>query len=202
VFSDRKWSIVKLDDVCEKVEYGSSSKSSDEGCMPVLRMGNIQNGRFMWDDLKYSNNEEDNEKYLLNYNDVLFNRTNSPELVGKTAIYKSEMPAIFAGYLIRIRRKKDLLNADYLNYYLNSQMAKNYGYTVVISSVNQANINGKKLKTYPIPLPPIEKQEQIVKELDSLSSEIIKLSNIYQSKLANIAELKKSILQKAFTGDL
>jgi restriction endonuclease S subunit len=83
VFSDRKWSIVKLDDVCEKVEYGSSSKSSDEGCMPVLRMGNIQNGRFMWDDLKYSNNEEDNEKYLLNYNDVLFNRTNSPELVGK-----------------------------------------------------------------------------------------------------------------------
>jgi type I restriction enzyme S subunit len=57
-------------------------------------------------------------------------------------------------------------------------------------------------QTFPIPLPPIEKQEQIVKELDSLSSEIIKLSNIYQSKLANIAELKKSILQKAFTGDL
>ncbi len=202
VLSDKKWSIVKLDDVCIKVEYGSSSKSSDEGNIPVLRMGNIQNGRFVWDDLKYSNNEEENEKYLLKYNDVLFNRTNSPELVGKTAIYKNEMPAIFAGYLIRIHRKNDLLNADYLNYYLNSQLAKNYGDTVVISSVNQANINGKKLKTYPIPLPPIEKQEQIVMELDSLSSEIIKLVNIYQSKLANLAELKKSTLQKAFEGEL
>lgn len=202
VLSDKKWSIVKLDDVCTKVEYGSSSKSSDDGDLPVLRMGNIQNGRFIWDDLKYSNNEEDNKKYLLKHDDVLFNRTNSPELVGKTAIYKSEMPAIFAGYLIRIHRKKDLLNADYLNYYLNSQMAKKYGDTVVISSVNQANINGKKLKTYPIPLPPIEKQEQIVNELDSLSLEVIKLSDIYRSKLANLSELKKTILQKAFRGKL
>ena len=202
VLADKKWNKVKLSEVCNKVEYGSSSKSKEEGVIPVLRMGNIQNGRFTWDNLKYSDNKEDNDKYLLKYNDVLFNRTNSPEWIGKTAIYKSEMPAIFAGYLIRIYRKEDLLDADYLNYYLNSQMARDYGDTVVISSVNQANINGTKLKTYPIPLPSIKEQKQIVQKLDKLSAETKKLEAIYQQKIKDLEELKKSVLQRAFNGEL
>ncbi len=115
------WVEKKLGDVCEKVEYGSSAKSQPEGKIPVLRMGNIQNGSIDWKDLAYTTNQEEIDKYLLQHNDVLFNRTNSAEHVGKTAIYKSEMPAIFAGYLIRIHRKKDLIDADFLNYYLNSQ---------------------------------------------------------------------------------
>ncbi|CAC9615522.1 Type I restriction-modification system, specificity subunit S [uncultured Gammaproteobacteria bacterium] len=202
VLSDKRWTIVKLNNVCEKVEYGSSSKSLAVGELPVLRMGNIQDGRLAWDDLKFSNNKEDNKKYILKHNDVLFNRTNSPEWVGKTAIYKSEMPAIFAGYLIRIHRKKDLLNADYLNYYLNSQMARNYGNTVIISSVNQANINGTKLKKYPIPLPTLKKQKEIVQKLEQLQSQVKKLEIIYQQKIIDLSELKKSILQKAFNGEL
>ena len=165
-------------------------------------MGNIQNGRLTWDKLVYSDNKEDNKQYLLKYNDVLFNRTNSPELVGKTAIYKGEIPAIFAGYLIRIHRKENLLDADYLNYYLNSEIAMEYGKTVVISSVNQANINGTKLKTYPIPLPPLTEQKVIVKKLDELSTKTKKLESIYKQKLNDLEELKKSILQKAFNGEL
>src|SRR5690606_18169927 len=114
ILYDKKWKIEQLGNVCEKVEYGTSSKAKSEGELPVLRIGNIQNGRFTWDSLVYSDNVEDNKQYILKHNDVLFNRTNSPELVGKTAIYKSEMPAIFAGYLIRIHRKEELLDADYL----------------------------------------------------------------------------------------
>lgn len=196
------WEEKKLGEVCEKIEYGSSSKSKEVGEIAVLRMGNIQNGRFDWNKLVYSDNKKDNEKYLLKYNDVLFNRTNSPELVGKTAIYKGEMPAIFAGYLIRIHRKENLLDADYLNYYLNSEMAMNYGKSVTISSVNQANINGTKLKSYPIPLPPLKEQKRIVTNLDALSVETKKLEAIYLQKLSNLEELKKSILQKAFNGEL
>ena len=202
ILYDKKWQVKQLGEVCLKVEYGSSTKSTTKGKLPVLRMGNIQNGRFIWDSLVYSDNEEDNKQYLLKHNDVLFNRTNSLELVGKTAIYKSEIPAIFAGYLIRIHRKEDLLDADYLNYYLNSKMAFEYGKTVVISSVNQANINGTKLKTYPIPLPPIEEQHTIVRQLDALRAETQKLEAIYQQKLNDLEELKKSILQKAFAGEL
>lgn len=202
VLYDKKWDVKQLGEVCTKVEYGSSTKSNKEGKLPVLRMGNIQNSRFTWDSLVYSDNDEDNEKYLLKYNDVLFNRTNSPELVGKTAIYKNEMPAIFAGYLIRIHRNEELLDANYLNFYLNSKMAKEYGKTIVISSVNQANINGTKLKTYPIPLPSLKEQQTIVRQLDSLRAETQKLEAIYQQKLAELEELKKSVLQKAFSGEL
>ena len=202
VFENKKWTRKTLGDVCERVEYGSSSKSTEEGIIAVLRMGNIQNGRFNWEKLVYSNNLEDNEKYLLKYNDVLFNRTNSPELVGKTAIYKGEMPAIFAGYLIRIHRTENLLDADYLNYYLNSEMAMNYGKSVTISSVNQANINGTKLKSYPIPLPSLSEQQYIVTKLDTLSAETKRLEAVYEKKLADLEELKKSILQKAFDEEL
>lgn len=202
ILYDDKWEVRELGQVCAKVEYGSSTKSTTEGEIAVLRMGNIQNGRFVWESLVYSNNEDDNKQYLLKHNDVLFNRTNSPELVGKTAIYKSEMPAIFAGYLIRIHRKEDLLDADYLNYYLNSKMAAEYGKTVVISSVNQANINGTKLKTYPIPLPSLKEQQIIVRQLDALKEETKKLEAIYQRKINDLEELKKSILQKAFSGEL
>jgi len=202
ILNYNKWSVKRLDEVCEKVEYGTSSKAQSQGSLPVLRMGNIQNGKFFWDNLVYSDNVDDNNQYLLQYNDVLFNRTNSPELVGKTAIYKGERPAIFAGYLIRIHRKKDLLDADYLNYYLNSKMAIDYGKTVVISSVNQANINGSKLKTYPIPLPTLQEQKTIVLQLDALQAETQKLEVIYQKKIANLEEFKKSILQKAFAGEL
>ena len=112
------------------------------------------------------------------------------------------MPAIFAGYLIRIHRKADLIDADYLNYYLNSSMAMKYGETVVISSVNQANINGTKLKTYPVPLPSLKEQLSIVAKLTILSTETKRLEGIYQKKISDIEELKKSILKKAFEGKL
>jgi len=202
VLLSKKWKWKTLGDLCDGVEYGSSAKSKKEGEVPVLRMGNIQDGKLDWENLVYSDDKDEIKKYLLKHNDVLFNRTNSPELVGKTAIYKSEMPAMFAGYLIRIHRKEDLLDADYLTYFLNSQIAFDYGETVVISSVNQANINGTKLKGYPIPAPSLVEQKQIVAKLDALATETQHLEAIYQQKLASLEVLKRSLLHQAFTGKL
>ena len=165
-------------------------------------MGNIQDGKFDWGSLVYTDDKDEIAKYLLQHNDVLFNRTNSPELVGKTAIYKSEMPAIFAGYLIRIRRNERLLDGEFLNYFLNSQIAIDYGKTVVISSVNQANINGTKLKSYPIPAPSLKDQKAIVKELNDTREETQRLAFLYQRKLLALDELKKSLLNQAFSGAL
>ncbi|MEO8361266.1 MAG: restriction endonuclease subunit S [Vicinamibacteria bacterium] len=202
VFTDKRWQWTTVGDLSDKVEYGSSAKSQKAGRMPVLRMGNIQDGRIDWEDLVYSDDKDEIEKYLLKRDDVLFNRTNSPALVGKTAIYKGEMPAIFAGYLIRIHRKEGLLDADYLNYFLNSQIALDHGKTVVTSSVNQANINGAKLKAYPIPAPPLVEQKRLVVKIDELSDESRRLEAIYQRKLAALDELKKSLLHQAFSGAL
>lgn len=202
ILSDEKWERKPLGGLCRRVEYGSAAKSKRTGKVPVLRMGNVQNGKFDWTSLVYTDDEAEIERYALEYNDVLFNRTNSPALVGKTAIYKAEMPAIFAGYLIRIVRNDDLLDADYLNYFLNSEIALNHGKSVAISSVNQANINGAKLKEYLIPVPPLSDQQAIAKRLDLLATEVQRLESIYRQKLATLDDLKKSLLHQAFTGQL
>ncbi|MAF35997.1 hypothetical protein CL622_02665 [archaeon] len=187
-----------LGDLSEKVEYGTSKKSQKEGKIPVLRMGNIQNGRFNWDDLVYTSDPEEIKRYSLKENDVLFNRTNSPELVGKTAIYKGKMPSIFAGYLIRIHRKEKELDAEYLNYFLNSPIARKHGKTIMTSSVNQANINGTKLKKYPIPAPDIKVQRLIAKKLNSAKKLTDDLDEKYRKKLELLDELRVSVLSKTF----
>ena len=97
------------------------------GTVPVLRMGNIQNAKFEWSDLAYTSDDDEIAKYLLHDGDVLFNRTNSPELVGKTAIYRDERPAIFAGYLIRVNHIRAVSASQYLNLFLNSRVAGEYG---------------------------------------------------------------------------
>ena len=196
------WEWKRLGELCGGVEYGSSTKSKDKGSVPVMRMGNIQEGKLSWGDLKYSDDEVEIGRYRLKYDDVLFNRTNSPELVGKTAIYKSERPAIFAGYLIRIHRKEEFLDANYLNYFLNSKIARDYGKSVMTSSVNQANINGTKLKEYPIPVPKLSQQKALVQRFNELFNEVKCLEAIYQQKNSALGELKQSLLQKTFSGEL
>lgn len=96
------WKWVSVGSVSINIQYGSSQKSATSGKVAVLRMGNIQDGKLIFDKLVYTSDEAEIEKYPLKYNDLLFNRTNSKELVGKTAIYKGEIPAIYAGYLVRI----------------------------------------------------------------------------------------------------
>uniref|UniRef100_UPI0035AEA00D restriction endonuclease subunit S n=1 Tax=Cloacibacterium sp. TaxID=1913682 RepID=UPI0035AEA00D len=181
-----------LGNVCYSTEYGSSSKSEKKGLVPVIRMGNIQNGKILLDDLVYSNNVEENKKYLLKYNDVLFNRTNSPELVGKAGIYQSNEPAIFAGYLIRINYKEDIVLPVYLNYVLNSETIRNYGFSVMSKSVNQANINGTILKTYKIPLPPLSEQQKLVSEIEKIEEKIKTL----ETEISEIPKHKEVILKK------
>lgn len=196
------WEMKTIGDVSYNVEYGSGAKSKKEGKIPVLRMGNIQNGIFDWEDLVYTDDDNEIEKYLLKKNDVLFNRTNSAEWVGKTAIYKGERPAIFAGYLIRINRKEELIDAQYLTYYLNTKKAKEYGNSVRSFGVNQSNINGTKLKTYPIPLPSLKEQHLIVQEIESRLSVADKMEESIQESLQKAEALRQSILKKAFSGEL
>lgn len=195
-----RWGFLK--EVVEGVEYGSAAKSKKQGKVPVLRMGNIQNGRFEWDDLVYTDNDEEIKKYLLKKDDVLFNRTNSPEWVGKTAIYKGEQPAIFAGYLIRINGKENALDPNYLNYFLNSQIAKNHGNKVKSFGVNQSNINGTKLKQYPFPICGLDSQKAIVKEIESRLSVCDKIEETIESSLQQAEALRLSIIKKAFEGKL
>ena len=160
------WKWVSVGSVCVNIQYGSSQKSSATGKVPVLRMGNIQNGRLVWDKLVYTSDNEEIAKYPLQYNDLLFNRTNSKELVGKTAIYKSEFPAIYAGYLVRVTPL--LMCSDYLNYVMQSQFYWSYCQTVRSDAIGQSNINAEKLKRFVFPLPPLAEQKRIVAKLEEI----------------------------------
>ena len=194
------WQEKTIDELCTSLKYGTSKKSKPEGSVVVLRMGNLQNGEIDWSNLMYTDDKDDIEKYLLKKGDVLFNRTNSPELVGKTSIYRGEYPAIYAGYLIKLDYGKDIIG-EYLNYMMNSTKAKHYCYTVKTDGVSQSNINAKKIGAFEIPVPTIEEQQEIVNILDKLLAKYNKIKNLEQ-QLGKIELLKKAILAKAFRGEL
>lgn len=194
------WKEKTIDELCTSLKYGTSKKSNPEGSVVVLRMGNLQNGEIDWSNLMYTDDKDDIEKYLLKKGDVLFNRTNSPELVGKTSIYRGEYPAIYAGYLIKLDYGKDIIG-EYLNYMMNSTKAKHYCYTVKTDGVSQSNINAKKIGAFEIPVPTIEEQQEIVNILDKLLAKYNKIKNLEQ-QLEKIELLKKAILAKAFRGEL
>jgi type I restriction enzyme S subunit len=184
------------------VDYGTSAKSSKTGSVPVIRMGNLQNGRIDWTDLAFTSEKDEIEQYSLECGDILFNRTNSPELVGKTAIYKGERPAIFAGYLIRINHNPATVDGRYLNYYLNSHFARQHGSTVKTDGVNQSNINGQKLQGYPFPFCSLAEQQETVRLIEEKLSSCEYLLSEIHNQLARANALRQSILKQAFSGQL
>lgn len=196
------WVVTTLSELSDGTQYGTSSKSEKTGLVPVLRMGNLQNGEIDWSDLKYTSQESEISKYALNNGDVLFNRTNSPELVGKTSIYRGERQAIFAGYLIKIRNKKALLSSEYLNICLNSRYGRDWCKSVRTDGVGQSNINATVLSTFPIPLPPIEEQNEIVRRVNKLFALADSLEAKYKKAMERIEKIEQSVLAKAFRGEL
>jgi len=188
---DPKWKTVLLGEVAT-TQYGTSKKSKEKGKVPVLRMGNLFNGEIDYEDLVYSDNDEDIHKYNLEKNDILFNRTNSPELVGKTSIFRGyKTPVIFAGYLVRVTANPQIILPEYLNAILNSNHGIRLNNKNVSISGNQANINATKLKGYPIPLPDLSTQNEIVEKLKQ-ERKIVnankELIQIYKNKIEDRIE--------------
>ncbi|RHL05931.1 MULTISPECIES: restriction endonuclease subunit S [Bacteroides] len=195
------WKWCKLEDIICELKYGTSEKSSSVGKIAVLRMGNITNvGTIDYSNLVYSSNDEDIKQYSLEKDDLLFNRTNSSEWVGKTAIYKEEQPAIYAGYLIRVRPL--LISADYLNIVMNSSYYRNWCYNVKTDAVNQSNINAQKLSQLMIPIPPLEEQEKIVVEMAKWISLIGTIKNGKDDLQSIVKQAKNKILDLAIHGKL
>ena len=195
------WEWCNLEDIVCELKYGTSEKSLSVGKMAVLRMGNITNvGTIDYSNLVYSSNNEDIKLYSLEKDDLLFNRTNSSERVGKTAIYKKEQPAIYAGYLIRIR--PILIFSDYLNTVMNSSYYRNWCYNVKTDAVNQSNINAQKLSQLMIPIPPLKEQERIVVEVAKWISLIDTIKNSKEDLQTTIKQAKSKILNLAIHGKL
>ena len=198
------WEWCRLSLLIYPPKYGTSKKSVPSGILPVLRMGNIQDGEIVFDKLVFSNDLDDNKKLLLQYGDLLFNRTNSAELVGKTAIFRGQRNAIFAGYLILLR--PIFINSEYLNLLLNTPYARDYCNEVKTIGVQQCNINAEKISNLLVPIPSLFETVRIVEKVKNIALPIIKYGELYQKLNQLNGELpiilRKSILQEAIQGKL
>lgn len=196
--------IATVGQAAQVIEYGTSQKMDadlNDG-IPILRMGNIQDGLLDFTDLKYHALDKEIEKLLLHDGDLLFNRTNSPELVGKSAVYHSKQSASFASYLIRVRLFSEVCDPDFACYWINSAWGRAWAHLVKTDGVSQSNINGTKLAAMPIPLPPIEEQQEIVRRASDLLSRADELLSRLSSAERAVERISQAILAKAFRGDL
>lgn len=197
------WTHAKIGDLITEVSYGTSAKTnSDATGVPVLRMGNIVSGKLDFEQLKYlPANHDEFPDLFLSPGDVLFNRTNSAELVGKTAVYRgTPKRCSFASYLIRFRLKGAL--PDWVSLYLNSPLGRACINEVVSQQVGQANVNGTKLKGFTIPLPPLPEQKRIVAKIEELFSELEAGGESLRMARRQLGVYRQSLLKQAFEGKL
>lgn len=183
-------------DLVESANYGTSAKADPQnGKYPVLRMGNLTySGSMDYNDLKYIDiDEKDIEKYIVREGDLLFNRTNSRELVGKTAVFDSSEPMVIAGYLIRIRTN-ELANSHYISAYLNSKHGKSTLLNMCKSIVGMANINAQEVQDIAILRPPIELQEKY----KTIAKTVEERIRYFRGSETKMDTLFSSLSQKAF----
>ena len=199
------WCWATVDQCSSLIQYGSSSKTGcDSSGIPVLRMGNITaHGRLILEDLKYLQHDHDEfPELLLEKGDLIFNRTNSAELVGKTAEYSGDpSPCSFASYLIRVRLLEGIASAIVLGA-LNGGFGKAWIKRVVNQTVGQANVNGSKLASFVFPLPPAAEQDAVVEAVEDQLSIVDHLDTNLAAKLKSAQRLHQAVLRHAFSGKL
>jgi len=201
----RGWPTRTVGDVVKgKPQYGTSQKASEEPIgVPVLRMGNIVDGKVSFNDLKYMDLPPDEEaKYLLCNGDILFNRTNSAELVGKAAVYPGGRQAVFASYLIRIVADPHTALPHFVVAYINSPQGRRYIQSQLTRAIGQVNVNAKKLGAMPLPIPPLPEQRRIVAYLDSVQDQVAELKRLQAVSAAELERLSGAVLDRAFRGEL
>lgn len=171
--NEKGWDIKKIKDISLSVNYGTSSPSTDEGKYKYLRMNNITSkGTIDLSSIKYINVPlEDLEKYVVRKGDILFNRTNSKELVGKSALYSFEEDMIIAGYIIRLRVIDSIVLPIFLSSYMNTPCAKEYFRSIAKGAVNQSNINSKQLLSTSVYIPPLSLQQQFASKIESIEKQ-------------------------------
>lgn len=193
------WQWCRLGEITFDQAYGTSTKAVLENDVPILRMGNISsNGEILYSKLKYiSKDNKDLPRLYLKEGDLVFNRTNSFELVGKCAVFEKKEKFTLASYLIRIRFDKSM-SSNFVSNYINSSLCRDTQIEPKIIQQNgQANFNGTKLSTIIIPLPPLPEQNQIVKKLERLMSYCDDLEASIKASKEQNEQLLQQVLREA-----
>ena len=201
ITNPKGWEIGKIKDVILKSQYGTSNKASEtEGEYPILRMNNITyQGEMDYSNLKYIDlDEKDKEKHLVHKGELLFNRTNSKELVGKTGLYNLDKPMAFAGYLIKIIPNKEKINSQFLLAYMNSKYIKAILFNMAKNIIGMANINAKEMENISLYIPELNLQTQFAQIVEKIQTQKSQL----QQSLTELEIQHQALMQRAFRGEL
>jgi type I restriction enzyme S subunit len=197
------WEVVSLKDIVTSFQYGLSVAMAAQGDLPILRMGNIQSGDIDLSDLKYVRlADKIVAPYKLNRGDVLFNRTNSQEHVGKVGVYRSDEAAVFASYLIRLVLDPEQVDPYFLGHLLNSYDAQCRIKRYATPGVQQVNINASNLARVLVALPrgAIGSAEQ--REISAILEQAQTHERAYDEKLCAIETIKRTLSGRLLSGDL
>ncbi|PYQ57302.1 MAG: hypothetical protein DMF53_23080 [Acidobacteria bacterium] len=199
------WSLVALQDLIHRAQYGLSVKADGEPRTGVvmLRMVNIRDGRMDDSDLKYvARVGIDVRSFTVQPGDILFNRTNSAELVGKAAVFDLEKESVFASYLVRIQCDGHLVDSHYLCGWINSPWGRRWARTVRTDCSNQSNINVSRLQRMPVPVPPLVEQREIVRRIDELLAFAAAIEQRVAVAEERTEQVRRIVLAKALRGEL
>ncbi|MET4104753.1 restriction endonuclease subunit S [Hymenobacter sp. UYP22] len=190
------WKYVKLGDVLTIAQYGLSMSSSDQGQYPMFRMNNFREGKTVAENMVYVDlSEKEAGKFLLKPNDILFNRTNSLELVGKTGLFDLPGDYVFASYLVRFRVNEEVADPRFINYFLNDDDTKNRLKALATVGVSQCNINPTTLqKQLRLLLPPLPEQQRIANVLDACDKGINGISLLLKKKEQQFDSLLEELI--------
>ena len=179
ITNEKGWEVKPLGKECTELKYGTSKPACENGKYKYLRMGNLTiNGELDLSSLKTIDIPDDEvEKCVVRYGDILFNRTNSLDLIGKTCMFNLDEPMVIAGYIIRVRLSLNL-NPRYISAMFNMPRMKLLLKKMAKGAVNQANINSKELASILTPIPPLDLQQQFASKIEAIEhqKELIKQS--------------------------
>ena len=193
------WDNIAIGDVAVRTQYGLSVRGRKSGTYPILRMNCQEDGKVHFRNLQFVDLDlEKFETFRLKPGDLLFNRTNSIDLVGRMAIVEDNRPAVFASYLVRLTVDFERCVPKFLNYFMNWPRTQVEIKKLASRAVGQANINATKLRTVLIPLPAIGEQREIVTILDAIDRKI----DLHRRKRGVLEQLFKALLHKLMTGEI
>ena len=195
ILNTKGWEMTTIGEIVTEVKYGTSRPAIDGGKYAYLRMNNLTyDGYLDLADLKRIDiPDSEIEKCIVRKGDVLFNRTNSIELVGKTCVFDKDEDMIIAGYIIRVRLKPVMLPLI-MSYFMNTDALKKKLRSMAKGAVNQANINAQELKAIKIYLPPTDLQQQFADFVAQTDKSKLAVKQV----LEKAETLKKALMQEYF----
>lgn len=190
------WQTVPIGDVLVSAQYGLSIPVTPDGTVPIVGMKDMIAGRVEnsgWGRVELP--ARDHARYLLQEGDILLNRTNSPDLVGKVALWTRSEEAVFPSYIVRFRTNKETADAAFINYVLNSDDGQTRLKALSTRGVSQANINPTTFrKAFTLHLPPAAEQRRIATVLDAWDEAIATVEKLIAAKRERFAWMREAVL--------